>query len=78
MTLATGQTFVIMTRGIDLSIGGVMAFSSSLGLGLMVNNGLDPITGTIVMLLIGVLFGIFNGVAVTRFSITPLIVTSPP
>jgi ribose transport system permease protein len=75
MTLATGQTFVIMTRGIDLSIGGVMAFSSSLGLGLMVNNGLDPITGTIVMLLIGVLFGIFNGVAVTRFSITPLIVT---
>jgi ribose transport system permease protein len=75
MTLAIGQTFVIMTRGIDLSIGGVMAFSSSLGLGLMVNNGLDPITGTIVMLLIGVLFGIFNGVAVTRFSITPLIVT---
>ncbi len=75
MTLAIGQTFVIMTRGIDLSIGGVMAFSSSLGLGLMVNNGLDPLSGTLVMLLIGVLFGIFNGIAVTRFSITPLIVT---
>jgi ribose transport system permease protein len=75
MTLAIGQTFVIMTRGIDLSIGGVMAFSSSLGLGLMVNNGVDPILGTVLTLLIGLIFGVFNGVAVTRFTITPLIVT---
>ncbi|HEY0790315.1 MAG TPA: ABC transporter permease [Chthoniobacterales bacterium] len=75
MTLAIGQTFVIMTRGIDLSIGGVMAFSSSLGLGLMVSNGLDPISGTLITLLVGVFFGVFNGVAVTRFTITPLIVT---
>ena len=75
MTLAIGQTLVIMTKGIDLSIGGVMAFSSSLGLGLMVHQGLDPISGTIAMLLIGTLFGVFNGLAVTQFTITPLIVT---
>ena len=50
MTLALGQTFVIMTRGIDLSIGGIMALSSSIGLGLIVHQGFDPLAGILVMI----------------------------
>jgi ribose transport system permease protein len=75
MTLALGQTFVIMTRGIDLSIGGIMALSSSIGLGLIVHQGFNSVTGILVMMLIGLALGIFNGLAVTKLGITPLIVT---
>src|ERR1700722_3384060 len=53
MTLALGQTFVFMTRGIDLSIGGIMALSSSIGLGLIVHQGFDPLAGILAMILIG-------------------------
>lgn len=73
--LAIGVTFVIMTGGIDLSVGAVMAVSSAVGLGLIVDHGAPVIVGVLVTLLIGVLFGLFNGVVVTRFHIPPLIVT---
>src|SRR5277367_1347082 len=41
--LALGQTFVIMTRGIDLSIGGTMAFTSAICIGLAVYSGLPTV-----------------------------------
>jgi ribose transport system permease protein len=73
--LALGQMLVIMVRGIDLSIGGVMALSSSLAVGLM-GAGVLPAPLVIpVALLVGGLAGLISGVAVTRLGITPLIVT---
>lgn len=74
-TLAIGVTFVIITGGIDLSVGAVMAVSSALGLGAIVNNGVSPFTGIMIMLLVGGLFGLFNGIFVARFNIPPLIIT---
>jgi len=73
--LSLGSTFVIMTRGIDLSVGSVMAVSSTIGLGLIVQNNIPVVFGIILMLLIGAAFGAFNGLFITKFDIQPLIVT---
>jgi ribose transport system permease protein len=73
--LALGQTFVIMTRGIDLSIGGTMALSSALCIGLAVYAGLPTPLALLVCVAVGILVGLINGVAVTMLGITPLIVT---
>jgi ribose transport system permease protein len=73
--LALGQTFVIMVRGIDLSIGGVMALSSSLAIGLTATGTLPGGLAIPIALAVGAAAGLCNGVAVTRLGITPLIVT---
>jgi ribose transport system permease protein len=75
VTLALGVTFVIMTGGIDLSVGGVMAVSSAVGLGAIVYDGVPTIIGVLIMILIGAIFGFVNGFLVTKFSVPPLIVT---
>lgn len=75
LTLALGATFVIMTGGIDLSVGAVMAVSSAIGLGAIVYEGVPVIVGVLIMLLIGAAFGFANGFLVTKFSVPPLIVT---
>ncbi|PLR76703.1 ABC transporter permease [Bacillus sp. V3-13] len=75
VTLALGVTFVIITGGIDLSVGAVMAVSSAIGLGLIVYNGMPVIVGVLVMILIGAAFGLINGLLVTRLYLSPLIVT---
>ena len=73
--LALGETYVIIARGIDLSVGSVMAVSSALGLGVIVYNGFPVVGGIAVSILVGIAFGLFNGWAVTRVGVTPLIVT---
>src|SRR5262249_20288155 len=73
--LSLGQTYVTMTRGIDLSIGGTMALSAALCIGLVVDSGLPVAAALIVALLIGLGIGLINGIAVTKLDITPLIVT---
>ncbi|MBO0993121.1 ABC transporter permease [Bacillus sp. SD088] len=74
-TLALGVTFVIITGGIDLSVGSVMAVSSAIGLGLIVYNGVPVFIGVLVMILIGATFGLLNGLLVTKLQLSPLIVT---
>jgi ribose transport system permease protein len=75
VTLALGVTFVIITGGIDLSVGAIMAVSSALGLGLIVYNGVPVIVGVIIMVLIGAVFGLVNGLFITKLQLSPLIVT---
>ena len=73
--LALGQTYVIMTRGIDLSVGGVMALSSAIGVGLTVGIGVPAGPALLAALAIGLIIGVVNGLSVTKLGITPLIVT---
>lgn len=73
--LAMGQTFVIMTRGIDLSIGGVMALSSAIGMGLALHVVVPGPVAILVALAVGGLVGLVNGLSVTVLGITPLITT---
>lgn len=61
--LAFGQTFVIVSAGIDLSVGAVAAISSMLVAYTGASMGLPPILTVVVGLLTGVLFGALSGIA---------------
>jgi fructose transport system permease protein len=74
-TLAIGQTLVILTGGIDLSNGMIMALASVLMTGFAVQSGLNPILAILVGLLAGVVFGLLNGALITAIGLPPFIVT---
>jgi fructose transport system permease protein len=74
-TLAIGQTLVILTGGIDLSNGMIMALSSVLTTGLIANSGMDPWLAVLVGLLVCVGFGVLNGWLTTAIGLPPFIVT---
>ncbi len=72
--IAVGMTCVILTGGIDLSVGPVMALSGTLTTGLMVAGVPAPIA-ILIGLLIGVGFGVGNGIFVAYLKMPPIIVT---
>ena len=74
-TLAIGQTLVILTGGIDLSNGMIMALSSVLMTGLAVQSGMNPILAMLVGFLVCIAFGMLNGSLVTAIGLPPFIVT---
>ena len=73
--LGIGQTLVILTAGIDLSIGVIMVISSVVMGRLGVIDGLPVIVAFPLGLLCGAFFGWLNGALVTRLSMPPFIVT---
>ena len=72
--IAFGMTFVILTGGIDLSVGSILALSSAFT-AILITSGLDSIVALIVGVLGGFLLGVFNGVLVTFGSMAPFIAT---
>src|SRR5699024_4633930 len=66
--LAVGMTFVILTGGIDLSVGSVIAFSSVAGV-MLANAGWNPWLVIVAMIAIGLLFGVVAGVLVEYFNV---------
>ena len=79
LVIATGMTYVIITAGIDLSVGAVLVFSGVIAVKAMDLAGGDN-WGTILVglagaLLAGLAWGIFNGFLVAKARIPPLIVT---
>ncbi len=72
---AIGQTLVILTAGIDLANGTVMAFGSVIMAGLAVNGGVPPLVAVLIGLLVTVGFGLLNGALVTAIRLPPFIVT---
>jgi fructose transport system permease protein len=73
--LAIGQTLVILTGGIDLSNGMIMALSSVLMTGLVANSGMNPFVAILIGLLACVAFGVLNGWLTTGIGLPPFIVT---
>jgi fructose transport system permease protein len=73
--LAIGQTIVILTAGIDLSCGTVMAFGSIVMTKLAVDSGVPPVLAILLGLLACGAFGAVNGGLVTRLGLPPFIVT---
>jgi len=73
--IAVGMTFVIITRGIDVSVGSVVAIGSAIGVALMLFNGLDQYLGIIVMLAVGLVAGVLNGFSVAKLRMPAFIVT---
>lgn len=72
--LAVGLTFVILTGGVDLSVGAIIAISSLIGV-MLANSGWNPIAVMVIMILIGSAFGVFSGVLVQYFNVQPFIAT---
>ncbi|MFJ7829446.1 ABC transporter permease [Peribacillus sp. NPDC097284] len=73
--LAVGMTFVILTGGIDLSVGSVMAFTGTIMVGLMINNGMPAIAAVLIGIILGALLGYINGLFISRARIPAIIVT---
>lgn len=72
--IAVGMTCAILTGGIDLSVGPVMALSGSIAAGLMLG-GLPIPLAMLAALLIGTLFGLANGACIAYLRMPPIIVT---
>lgn len=73
--LAFGATFVIITGGIDLSIGSIVAVSSVTAAMLAHPDAYPIILPILIALLAGLLIGAFNGFVITKSNIAPFIVT---
>jgi fructose transport system permease protein len=74
-SLAVGQTLIILTAGIDLSIGAVMVLSSLVMAKLVSDNGWPGPLALIVGAIVALLCGTLNGLLVTRIKLPPFIVT---
>ncbi len=72
--ISIGMTMVILTGGIDLSVGPVMALSSTFMAGAMLS-GVNPVISVMIGLLTGVLFGLVNGVLISYGKQPAFIVT---
>ena len=82
--LAIGMTFVIITGGIDLSVGSVVGLTSMIA-GYLVLNGIDPGFGwsiqfntleiMVLVCLVGVFVGWINGILITKLKVAPFIAT---
>ncbi|MCM3511334.1 MULTISPECIES: ABC transporter permease [Carnobacterium] len=72
--IAFGMTFVIITGGIDLSVGSTLALSSALMAG-TIAAGMDPLLAMILSLVVGTVFGAVNGLLITKGNMAPFIAT---
>lgn len=72
--MAIGVTFVISTGGIDLSIGTVAICSALVG-GTLMENGVPMVIVLLVIILTGFIFGLINGILVSRFKLPAFIAT---
>jgi fructose transport system permease protein len=73
--LAIGQTLVILTAGIDLSVGAIAIFASLLMANFAVKNHIPGFFALLLGILAGVAAGAINGFLVTRVKLPPFIVT---
>lgn len=73
--LAIGMTMVVLTGGIDLSVGSIVAFSGIVTAGLLRDKGLPVIPVVLIAICIGALMGLFNGYFVAYWNAAPFVVT---
>ena len=71
--LAAGQTFVILTAGIDLSVGSVLALSGAVAAGVAASVGWGP--GIVAGLLVGAGAGLLSGLAITLLLVPDFVAT---
>ncbi len=72
--MAFGELLVVITGGIDLSVGSVFSLCGMVAALLMVNH-VNPISSTVIAILVGVAVGALNGFFVAFVSLAPFVVT---
>lgn len=85
LCISVGMTMVILTGGIDLSVGSILALSGAIAAGFMRNGisiqGADTFIGftflgcVLAALMVGGALGFFNGLMVTKFKVPPFVAT---
>src|SRR4030095_4747418 len=83
--IATGMTLVVLTAGIDLSVGSVLALCGAVTAGLLKNGleipsanlyiGFTLLGGVLAGILTGTLLGLFNGWTITKFKVPAFVAT---
>lgn len=73
--LAVGMTLVIATKGIDLSVGAVIAICGAVGAVLVRDTTIPPILIIFISIGAGMLCGLWNGILVAYFDIQPIVAT---
>ena len=74
IVVAIGETVAILTGGIDLSVGAMIAFVSMITASLL-QKGLNPFLVMIIVLIVGIIFGTVQGFLIQKFKLHPWIVT---
>lgn len=72
---ALGMTFVILTGGIDLSVGGCIVFTATIGMKFLSEGTVNVVTAILMMLGLGILVGVFNGTLITILKMPSFIAT---
>jgi ribose transport system permease protein len=72
--LALGETFVVITAGIDLSVGAVVGFTSVI-IALLLTNGFPIWLAVIITLAVGFAIGVFHAFGISRLGLPPFIMT---
>lgn len=83
--IATGMTLIVLTGGIDLSVGSVLALCGAITAGLLKNGikipsadlfiGFTLLGAVLAGLIVGALLGVFNGITITKFKVPPFVAT---
>lgn len=74
IVVAIGEAVAILTGGIDLSVGAMIAFVSMITASLL-QKGLNPILVILIVLIVGIIFGTIQGILIQKFQLHPWIVT---
>ncbi|MER2030317.1 MAG: ribose ABC transporter permease [Solibacillus sp.] len=72
--IAFGMTFVILTGGIDLSVGSTLALTGAVA-ATMLASGIDPVLTILAALLLGAVLGAVNGIIIAKGKVAPFIAT---
>jgi simple sugar transport system permease protein len=75
LILGVGMTFVIISGGIDLSVGSVLALTTMVVASLLTKHRLDPWLTMCLALLMGTALGLFHGFLIQVFDLAPFIIT---
>ena len=73
--IAMAQFFAVIVRGLDLSVGSTMALTNCLASYLLIGPGINIAIGTIIVLTVGCLCGLFNGLLIVYGRIQPIVAT---
>ncbi|WP_171814547.1 ABC transporter permease [Arthrobacter dokdonensis] len=73
--IGLGLTFVIITGGIDLSVGSTASLVGIVSANLMVSGETSPVVAIVVGIVLGIACGVVNGVLITAFRLPPFIAT---
>ncbi|WP_000819756.1 ABC transporter permease subunit [Bacillus cereus] len=72
--LTIGQSFVLFTKNIDVSVGSIMGLSAAI-CGMFLTNGNSILISIIAAILLGAVIGLINGIGVAKFGVPAIIMT---